>query len=106
MLADIGQNKKVAGFGSEPAAVPFFRNPNTRTGIDAGRNPDLDLLRLWRYAFAAAQAARLTAAACALAIRTTLGKLQTPAGPHHLSRAFARRTLNDRPACVAGALAA
>ena len=48
----------------------------------------------------------VSAPAGAFAIRTGLRKLQTPAGSHHLSRAFASRAMHDRPAGVARTLAA
>ena len=97
MLADVRQDKQIAGFGTEPSAVAFFRNAHARTGIDTGRNLDLDLLGFRRHAFAVTQRARLTTAARSFAIGTRLRKLQTSAGPHHLSRAFAGRTC-ERPA--------
>ena len=85
MLADIRDDVQIAGLGTETAAVTFFGNTHPRTGIDAGRDPDLDLLGLWRHAFAVAERARLAAAARAFAIGTRLRKLQPAAGPHYLA---------------------
>src|SRR4029434_1041391 len=105
MLSDVGQDVQIAGLGTEPATVSFFRDAHTRTGIDAGRDSDLNLLGLRRRSFAVAERARRPSPSGALAIRTRLRELKPSARSHDLARSFARRTRHDRPARIACALA-
>ena len=106
VFAYVRQDEKVSGLGTEAAAVAFFRDSHTRTGIDARRDLDLYLLGFRRYAFAAAKRTRLAPSARTVAIRTFLRKLQTASRTHYLARAFTSWTSYHRSTGVAGTVTA
>src|SRR4029079_7566780 len=106
MLADVCQDKKIAGFGTQSTAMAFFWDPHPGACVNAGVYLGLDLLGPGCNAFAVTERARLTTAARPFAIRARLRELQPSARPHDLTRAFAGRTLNYGAARIAGALAA
>src|SRR6185369_12603350 len=106
MLTNVSHDEQIARFGSQASSVTFLWNTNAASCVNPGWNSHLDLLGLRRNTFPMAYRTRFATTSRAAAIRTFLCKLQPPARPHHLPRAFARCASNHRTACVARSLTA
>src|SRR5688572_21321237 len=105
MLADVGDDEKVARLTTKPSAVALLRNADPRTRVDSGWDPDLYLFGLRRCSLAVAQRARRPSSPGAIAIGTGLRKLESSASSHDLARAFACGARYDRSARIARAQA-